>query len=51
MKDQAAKAQSILDTIRETRECIDTARTGEVLRDCDLKGIREKVLELEVQTT
>ena len=51
MKDQAAKAQSILNRIKETRERIDTARTGEVLRDCDLKGIREEVVELEVQTT
>ena len=50
MKDQAAKAHSILNKIRETRERIDSARTAEVLRDCDLKGIREEVVELEVQT-
>ena len=50
MKDQAARAQSILNRIRETRERIDSARTAEVLRDCDLKGIRREVVELEVQT-
>ena len=50
MKDQAVKAQSILNKIRETRGRIDSASTEEVLRDCDLEGIREEVVELEVQT-
>ena len=51
MKDQTARAQGILNRIRETRERIeDSSATAEVLRDCDLKGIREEVEELEVQT-
>ena len=49
MKDQAARAQDILNKIRETRGHIDSATT-EILRESDLRDIRENVEELEAQT-
>ena len=50
MKDQAVRAQGIFNRIKETRERIDSAATLEVLRESDLRSIREDVEELEVQT-
>ena len=50
MKDQAAKAQDIPNKIRETREHIDSTTTIEILREYDLRDIREDVEELEAQT-
>ena len=49
MKDQAIRAQEILNKIRQERERVDSASTQEVLRDCNLEGIRDEVLELEAQ--
>ena len=50
MNDQAARAQDILNKIRETREHIDSATTIEILRESDLRDIRENVEELEAET-
>ena len=50
IKDQAARAQDILDKIRKTREHIDPATTMEILRESDLRDIRENVEELEAQS-
>ena len=49
MKAQADRAQETMNKIKQARELVDSASTQEVLRDCNLEGIRDEVLELEAQ--
>ena len=47
MKAQADRAQSLMDKIKQAMELVDSASTQDVLRDCNLGGIRDEVSELE----